>query len=202
MYVPLALQRRLALGLQVPLALLAVRGWWEVVRPRLRARRRGLATAVVVGFSTLTNLFLMAMLVLAALSGEPLFYLSDGEWQALEWLREEVDHNQVVLCAPQTGAFVPAWAGQRVVYGHVFETVNAERREAQVTAYWIGQMSSAEQASFLQENRVGYVLVGPREVQLATGDRSGRTEFQVTGMEDSLIFEAEDVRVYRVDKWK
>jgi hypothetical protein len=147
----------------------------------------------MVGSSALTNLFLMAMLVLAALGGEPRFYLSDGEWQALKWLREEVGHDQVVLCAPQTGMFVPAWAGQRVVYGHPFETVDAEERRAQAQAYWTGRMSPAEQQAFLRENRVRYVLVGPRE--LAIGD--WRLEIGV--LERSPAFEAGDVKVYSVD---
>ena len=195
MYAPLALQRRLALGLQAPLALLAATGWWVVVRPRLRVRLRALASAALLGFSALTNLFLMAMLVLAALGGEPRFYLSDGEWQALAWLRKEVDRDQVVLCAPQTGMFIPAWAGQRVVYGHPFETIDAERRKAQVEAYWSGKMSVAEQESFLLENRVGYVLVGPRELEI--GD--WRLEVGIWELEGEVVFEAGDVRVYKLN---
>jgi hypothetical protein len=195
MYAPLALQRRLALGLGVPIALLAGTGWWEVIRPWMRVRRRGLLTAVMLSLSTLTNLFLMAMLVVAASGGEPLFYISGGEWQALEWLREEAEPDQVVLCAPETGMFVPAWAGQRVVYGHPFETVDAERREAQVRAYWAGEMSLAEQASFLRESGVDYVLVGPRELEigdwgLMIGEQMGRP-----------VFEAEQVKVYKVNGW-
>lgn len=147
----------------------------------------------MLGFSTLTNLFLMTMLVLAALGGEPRFYLSDGEWQALEWLREKVNHDQVVLCAPQTGMFVPAWAGQRVVYGHPFETVDAERRKAQVEAYWAGKMSPAERDGFLRENRVGYVLVGPRELEI------GDWGLEIAEFEGELVFEAGGVRVYGLD---
>ena len=200
MYAPLALQRRLALGLQVPVALLAAAGWWQVIRPRLRARLRGPVTVAMLGLSTLTNLFLVAMLVLAALRGEPRFYLSDGEWQALEWLRDAVDHDRVVLCAPQTGMFVPAWAGQRVVYGHPFETVDAERRKAQVEAYWSGEMSPAEQGSFLRENRVGYLLVGPRELEI--GERRleiGDWRLETTQLTGEPVFEAGDVSVYEVD---
>jgi hypothetical protein len=193
LYVPLALQRRLALGLQVPLVLLATMGWWEVIRPRLRTRLRGPATAALLGFSALTNLFLVSMLILAALGGEPRFYLSGGEWQALEWLRKEASHDQVVLCAPQTGIFLPAWAGQRVVYGHPFETVNAGHREAQVEAYWAGKMNAAEQEAFLWENRVGYVLVGPRELEI--GDRRS----EIAGRAGEPVFEAGDVRIYRLD---
>jgi len=161
-----------------------------VIRPRLRGRLRRPLTAAVIAFSTLTNLFLMAMFVIGAMGGEPRYYVSDGEWQALEWLREEVDHDQVVLCAPQTGMFVPAWAGQRVVYGHPFETVDAEWREEQVEAYWAGEMDPAEQESFLQGNRVGYVLVGPRELKV--GDWTLEAE------DWRLVFEAEGVRIYEV----
>ena len=188
MYVPLALQRRLALGLQVPLVLLATSGWWQVIRPRLRGRLRRPLTTALVTFSALTNLFLMAMFILGAVSGEPRYYLSDGEWQALTWLREQVDHDRVVLCAPQTGMFVPAWAGQRVVYGHPFETVDAERRKAQVEAYWAGEMSLVERGSFLEKNSVGYVLVGPRELDI------GHWTLDI----GKLVFEAGDVRIYEV----
>ncbi|MCP4539549.1 MAG: hypothetical protein GY832_20635 [Chloroflexi bacterium] len=201
LYIPLTLQRRLSLGLGMPMGLLAGMGWWRAVRPRIRGRRKKLFQGLTVAFCAMTPIFLMLMTLLAALAGEPWFYLGGGEWAALEWLRDEGDPNAVVLCAPQTGLFVPAWAGQPVVYGHPFETVDAERREAQVKAYWIGQMNSAEQTSFLQKNRANYVLVGPREVQLATGNRSGRTEFQVVGLEGELVFEAGSVQIYRVGEY-
>jgi len=193
MYVPLPLQRRLSLGLGVPVGLLGGMGWWRAVRPRIKARRRGLLRGVVLAFCALTPVFLVLMALLAALAGEPWFYLSDGEWAVLEWLRDEGDPNAVVLCAPQMGLFVPAWAGQRVVYGHPFETVDAERRKAQVEAYWAGGMSLAEGESFLRENRVGYVR--PRELEI--GD--WRLEVGDWGLGiGELVFEAGDVKVYGV----
>jgi hypothetical protein len=186
-YAPLALQRRLIIGVHIPLCVLAALGWWQVVRPRLRGRVRNLAQHVVVGFSALTNLFLISVTILAALGGEAWFYLSDGEYRAFEWLREAVPADAVVLCAPQTGAFVPAWAGQRVVYGHPFETVNAAERERQVMDFWSGKMDEAERASFLHENGVSYVLLGPRERELGGGAVSG-----------TIAFEADAVAVYRL----
>jgi hypothetical protein len=61
-----------------------------------------------------------------------------------------------------------------------------------VEAYWAGEMGAAEQESFLRENRVGYVLVGPRELEIgdwSLGDRNW-----------DLAFEGEGVSVYRVDR--
>jgi hypothetical protein len=138
----------------------------------------------------MTSIFLMLVTSLAAVAGESWFYLSGGEWAALEWLRDEGETDKAVLCAPQTGLFVPAWAGQPVVYGHPFETVDAEQREAQVEAYWTGQMTQAEQESFVRENSVGYVLVGPRE--LAFGDSRWEDEAD-------LMFEAQGVKVYQIN---
>ncbi len=190
-YIPLSLQRRLIIGVHIPLCVLAGLGWWQVIRLRLRGRMRDWVQSLVLGLSALTNIFLVAGTILAALSGESWFYLSRGEYQAFVWLRETASPDAVVLCAPQTGTFVPAWAGQRVVYGHPFETVDAERRKAEVEAYFAGKMSPAERSAFLQENRVGYVLVGPRE--RAVGDGG-------IGIGDwPMVFEAGDVRIYQVD---
>jgi hypothetical protein len=188
MYLPwLPLQRRLSLGLGVPLGLLAGVGWWRVVRPRIEARWRGLAQGLAVAFCALTPVFLIVGHLVTASN----FYLSDGEWAALAWLRDEGEPGAVVLCSPQTGLFVPAWAGQPVVYGHPFETVNAEERKAQVEAYWAGGMSAEELKTFLQENKVGYVFVGPREWAL-------RGCVQDDEMAGRLVFEAGSVRVYEI----
>jgi hypothetical protein len=187
MYAPLPLQRRLGLGLGIPLGLLAGIGWWRSVRPWIGVRKQKFLQSLAVVFCSLTPVFLALIALLAALSGEPWFYLSSGEWAALEWLHDEGKSDAVVLCSPRMGLFVPAWAGQRVVYGHPFETVDAEEREAQVEAYWAGEMSATEQDLFLKENRVGYVLVGPRELEIGDGVQVGE-----------LAFEAGDVRVYEV----
>lgn len=190
MYLPLPLQRRLSLGLGIPLGLLAGVGWWRGLRPRIRARRRGLAQGLVVAFCALTPVFLVLMVLMAALAGAPWFFLSEGEWAALRWLRDRGRPDAVVLCAPQMGLFVPAWAGQPVVYGHPFETVEAERRRAQVESFWAGEMGPEEQEAFLQEGRVGYVLIGPRETEI------GGRRLEI----GELVLEADDVRVYDVQR--
>jgi hypothetical protein len=199
MSLPLPLQRRLSLGLGVPMGLLAGIGWRRVVWPRVRVRKREVLQELVVAFCALTPLFLVLVTLIAALAGEPRFYLSEGEWAALEWLRDEGQPDAVVLCAPQMGLFVPAWAGQRVVYGHPFETLHAKEREQQVTAFWAGEMTDTERADFLRANRVGYVLVGPRELQIA-GCKLQITDcrLQIAESVEGPVFEAGDVRVYQL----
>jgi hypothetical protein len=147
---------------------------------------------LLLALSALTPVFLIVAASFSAISGEPWFYLSAGERAAFDWLRDEGQTDAVVLCAPQTGTFVPAWAGQPVVYGHPFETVHAEGRRAAVVAYLSGGMSVTEEEAFLQANRVSYILVGPRERALGATGQSG-------GGAEALVFEAAGVRVYEVN---
>jgi hypothetical protein len=181
MYLPLPLQRRLSLGLGVPLGLLAGAGWWRAVRLRVNPRRRGFVQGLVVAFCVLTPMFLIAGHLATASD----YTLSDGEWAALQWLREDGHPDAVVLCTPRMGLFVPAWAGQSVVYGHPFETVYAEERRAQVEAFWAGEMDADEREAFLQENDVAYVLAVSEIERLESGDWR-------------LVIEVEDVKLYDI----
>jgi hypothetical protein len=151
------------------------------VRPRIKPRGRGLMQGLAVAFGALTPIFLVVGHLAVASDA----YLGAGEWAALRWLRDEGEPDAVVLCSTRMGLFVPAWAGQPVVYGHPFETVNAEERKAQVEAYWAGEMEAREREAFLQENQVEYVLVDSRIGGLEIGDWR-------------LAFEADDVSVYDV----
>ncbi len=159
LYAPFALQRRLSLGLHLPLAVLAGRGVSGVVLPRL-GRRWAVA---LVAATTLTNALLLLTLFVGAARHDAQVYLGHDEWAALGWLREHVPAEAVVLAGPETGLFIPAQAGQRVVYGHPFETVNAAARRAQVEAYFAGRLEAAAQAALLRQERVGWVWLGPRE---------------------------------------
>jgi hypothetical protein len=222
MYLPLPLQRRFSIGLGIPMGLLAGMGWaprrtrpstwvprrlrprnrlstrWSGIRELIHVRRRGLARGLIIAFSALTPILLIVMTSSAALRSEASpdswLYLSDGEWAALRWLRRRAETQQeaVVLCAPQMGSFVPAWTGHRVVYGHPFETVNASRREEKVKAYWTGAMSASDQAAFLEENQVQYILVGPREQAL---NPKGWDDVEA----GDLVFDTYDTRIYAIN---
>jgi hypothetical protein len=194
MVLPLPLQRRLSIGLGVPIGLLAGMGWWRVMRMKIQPRRRSLWRGLAIAFSALTTVFLVTIVSFGALSGDPWFYLSSGEWQALRWLREQAPSEAVVLCAPQSGTFVPAWAGQRVVYGHPFETLNAERRKEEVETYWRGAMGPTEREDFLRTHHVRYVFLGPRE-------RALNVDGPITSEGSTVAFKTEGVKVFEVSEY-
>lgn len=157
LYAPFALQRRFSLGLHVPLAILAAMGLFQVARGRKWAMGAALA-------ATLPTTVLVVVLALSGgLQRNPKLFVSADEAAALDWLREHASPDTVVLASPEMGMFVPAWSGSRVVYGHPFETVDAERTKSRVETFFAAGTSDAERAAMLSEWNVSFVFAGPRE---------------------------------------
>lgn len=159
LYAPISLQRRFALGLIIPLSILAGRGLWRVlaagVRPNLR-----LAVVLAAFTLFLPTTVLAIVLPLAGTRDTEqgfFFYVSQNEAQALKWLETRSGTDPVVLASPELSVFVPVY-GSRVVYGHPFETINATDRANDVKRFFQGQ-----DCDVLEREDVDYVIVGPRE---------------------------------------
>ena len=61
--------------------------------------------------------------------------VQDGEASA-EWLRENTDRDDVVLSAYLSGTLIPALAGNRVVVGHLIETIDCDAKETDVREFF------------------------------------------------------------------
>jgi hypothetical protein len=158
LYLPFDLQRRLVMGWIVPLGLLATLGWTRLLE---RQRWQFLRAPLVWALAGMTHLFVLVIALAGALAHHPALYLKEDERAGLSWLAENAAPGALVLAGPETGLYVPAWSGQRVWYGHRFETVDAERRRAQVEAFYQnGDGSLLQESSSL---RADYVWYGPRE---------------------------------------
>lgn len=149
LYAPFPLQRRWSLGLHVPIGLLAAVGLSQLARG-VWLRRAFFAATLP------TSIMIVVVLIAGAASRSPSIYLSADEFAALTWLHDHAQFEDVVLASPEMGAFVPAFAGPRVVYGHPFETVDADRKQQLVTDFFAGRSLEALRG-------VKYVLLGPRE---------------------------------------
>ncbi len=180
LYAPFALQRRLVMGLHFPLCLLAALGLRRLA-DRWPQRRR-LVVGGIVGLSVLSNLFLLLGALASVGSGDLRLFLYRDEQYSLNWLREYAPGEAVVLAAPQTGLLIPAWAGQRVVYGHPYETIRAEEREALVQGFFASPTGAAR---LLDTEHVDYVFFGPRE--RALGDWLAATDWPVVYQNETVV---------------
>ena len=162
LYLPLNLQRRLISGLFIPIAGLAVFAWQQF---HSISRRRWLAVALVL-LSLPTNALIVFGGVQAAREQDPAIFVFRDELVAFDWLDENADSDSLVMAAPETGLLIPAYNSARVVYGHPFETVDAERQLAKANSFYSGEMDEDQMRDWLSALSVDYVFYGPREREL------------------------------------
>lgn len=184
-YVPIALQRRLLIGLGVALAMLAGIGLSRLPR---------FVTILTVAFSWLGvgfQLFVFTAGALGAVQGRDqaaALYISTDEAAAMHWLLSH-GKDAVVLAAPRTGNVLPGQSGVRSFCGHPFETIDAKTKAAQAEAFFRGEMPNETWRMLRERYAIRFVFVGPYERRL--GARR---------LPDDLVpvFQQGDVTVYRV----
>lgn len=164
-YLPFGLQRRFMMGLFVPVVGLAGFGLSGLAAKL--GNRAGLAAVLSFALSLPTNILLLLVALHGVQTHDPLLYLARGEAQALAWIETNTPSDALILAAPQTGLFIPAHTGRRVIYGHPFETAFAESEQAAVAWFFQqGGQDLAAASAFLDQRSVDYVFYGPRERQL------------------------------------
>jgi len=168
LYAPFNLQRRLVLGMILPLAGLAGVGldfWLQAGRwPRLGY--------LVLILSLPSNLLVTAAGIVQSAAGDPSLLFQPGERAAYDWLADNVAAGSVVLAGPRTGNRLPAYAPVRVLYGHPFETPEAQARRRMVEAFFSSQPASPAAAA--GSLGADFLLIGPEEAELGlTADMVG-----------------------------
>ena len=186
LYLPIGLQRRLSLGLAIPLAALAGIGIDHVGRTAGRTRLAVAGTLLL----TLPSMLIVAGAGVAssASPGSPTL-LSQNELEAYRWISTHLTEGDTVLAAEQTGNRIPAYTDLRVLLGHPFETpqATAEREWIAQSFAWSGDPVAGLHR--LQERGVDYIYFGREEAAL--GDPTW-----LAGM--TPRFTSDEVRVYGV----
>ena len=162
-YIPFNLQRRFLTGLYIPLAILGI-VFLDTLQ--INRYRKNLIYAIILIVSIISNLLLVFNGMPVGKQNEALLFLEQSEYNGLLWVSNHTDTNTVVLASAETSLFIPGMTGSRVVYGHPFETVNADVQKELVNRFFRGGMGSTEEKDFLEDNEVKYIVSGPREKDL------------------------------------
>jgi len=156
-YVPFNLQRRFMFGYMIPVAGLAAYGLSEI-----KSHARSLLKALSVGLALPTLLIILAGGVFAVQNSDPQVVIAKSEKAALEFLADNGNPDDLVLASPDTGLLIPAYTGQRVVYGHPFETVNATAEKLAVERFLTGRMDF-DGLNWVRDRKADWIFWGPRE---------------------------------------
>ncbi|MEZ4590353.1 MAG: hypothetical protein R3D55_04325 [Chloroflexota bacterium] len=187
LYFPLLPQRRFIQGVHVPLAVLAAAGFVQIVLPRWQngrfwqkliahpryttpKLRRFVIMLFLLGMS-LSNIYLwLDVSRIAALEQPDLFFRPAEEVAAADWLRENEVGTAVVLGSYQTGNFVAARAGQRVMLGHWAETVDFVGKETAVNQFFAIETDNRWRQNLIHDYGINVIWYGPREKALGSFD--------------------------------
>lgn len=184
---PFGLQRRFMMGLYIPFAGLAALGIETITRGKRSQTQMWIVTLFLLALPT--NLIVLLAGQSGAQTHDPLLYHTRDESRAFQWLTAETPPHAIILSAPDTGLIIPAFSGRQVLYGHPFETVNAEAEKQAVLAFF--EMTETEAQAFLLERGIDFVFFGPRERKLGALPILQNLE---------LVFESGAVQIYAVEK--
>jgi len=164
-YVPIATQRRLIEGVQLPFVALAVAGMSLV---RRRWRRLIMPLVLLAALAPTTILFARSALSAAAPSA-PIFHPVD-QLAVFDWLKQNAEPGDVGLGAFDTGNLLPAYTPLVAYIGHGPETLYLKEKEPRVAAFFRPETSDAERQRLLADGRIRFVLLGPPERALGDFD--------------------------------
>jgi hypothetical protein len=162
LYFPWNLQRRFILGYFIPLAGLAAVGM-----DHLLAKKRALAMVVICLAILLvvpTNLMIILGGIQAVQAKEQKIILTQNEIDGLRWIESNSHRDALILASPEMGLFIPAYTGRRVLYGHPFETVNAQRME-EIVLNLLRDLGEKKKDAVLLD--VSYIFYGTRERKIS-----------------------------------
>ena len=160
LYIPWSLQRRFMVGIYIPvvtLSALALSRWIK------EGRRYWLWGGLLIFLVLPTNLLVLQAGRHGIQTRDANLYLSQDEVMTLDWIQTNTPTDALILASPETGLFIPARTGRRVIYGHPYETIQAEAQKLKVERFFQGEQSPEMDALLAS---VDYVFYGPREREI------------------------------------
>lgn len=110
-----------------------------------------------------------------------------GYKNGLSFLKENSKPRDLVLTYMSLSSLVPMISGNSVHWGHANETLDYEKKQKLVEAFYAGKMTKTEGENFVKNNKIKFVLVGREEKTLGS--------FQYDFL--NRVWEDQDLSVYK-----
>jgi len=155
--IPWNLQRRFLTGIYVPLAGLAVMGLKQLISKY----HVNFGTGILILFILVvpTNLIVLISGIQATILQDENIYFSTDLEMGLEWIKKNTDPGDLFLTDKYTGLLIPSQTGRRVIYGHPFETVNAEIELEFINAFFENKIEEQILINELTDRKIDYILI-------------------------------------------
>jgi hypothetical protein len=195
-YIPFGLQRRLTLGVQLPLSILGALGLWRLSGAENALRRWRVLSAGLVALLSVSNLLILTGAALEVSYQSPPIFHSGKEVSAADWLGAQTTPDQVVLAAYEAGNYLPTRMSARVFAGHGPETMYSDTKRAMLRQFFANDTGNSEAANdrrcrLLQDYGVTYVFYGPAERALGSFSPADASYLQ-------KVYDNGEIQIYRV----
>jgi hypothetical protein len=156
-WAPFNLQRRFLLGFYLPCVALAAFGFQMVSKIKWPNIRLLLVLMLILSLPSSLVLYIGAYTAIQ--NHDSRIYIHRSEENALRWIQQNANQDDLVLAEPDLSLYIPAKTGMRVIYGHPFETVDSEARLTEVQQFYAGELSETKTYDWMQSFGVDYVLI-------------------------------------------
>ncbi len=156
-FIPFNLQRRFLVGIFLPVVIV----FWNLLREyfySIQKKKINIFIFVLIGLALPSNLMLFTGSVNAINHHDPIFFVNENIVKAIEWLESNAEKKSVILANEENGLIIPALARFKVVYGHPFESMNAEETRSNVSDFWNNKLSEEQSRNFLEEYNVDFIF--------------------------------------------
>ena len=196
-YMPIRFERRLLLGLSVPLAMLASLWFFKYLLP-------GLSKKYI--FVKNHALFVMCVCILLTVPSNiryvvdeydfftqyPNNYcLNSADYDAYLWMDKNMQRDTVVFAFYSTGVYMPGLTGCKVYAGHYDQTLDSERKKKLTGVFYEKSTSDYFRTTLLKNIRAKYLYYGSFEKSI--GDPGFDTKPYLT-----KVYDEKGVKIYKV----
>ncbi len=167
-YLPLRFERRLVLGLMIPLGLLTAMWFFRYAVPFLRKKKLPvLAAALSLCAITVPSHFRFVAGELENAGRYPYNYaLPAGDFTALKWMDANLPKGSTVFAFFPTGVYIPGMCGLKVYAGHYDQTVNADAKRKDSGKFYEKDAPAAFRKLLLVKSKAEYVYYGSFEASI------------------------------------
>ncbi len=187
-YIPFNLQRRFLVGYYLPLVIV----FWKLLSDYYKqfpSKKQEMLIYALIGLSLPSSLLIFSGSLSAINHQDQIFYYKQNILEAAEWLTSNVAEKSVILASEENGRIIPALANFKVVYGHPFESINAEQTKKNVDDFWANKLSEEQSRNLIKKYKVDYILC---EYETTRNNCPAITSTL------EMIYEASDVAIFQV----
>lgn len=177
LYFPIQFQRRLGNSMHLPMVIVGIL-WLKYLWQKYQASRfflffqkrkiiRTFLLEIIIFLLISTNLFLIGTEFFFRSTLRNFFYLTAEEKLGLNWLKQNLSKNDLLLSENMTGNLIPAFTGRYVYLGHGHQTNNWLAKKAKVEE-WFFKTDNDDQNKhqWLKREGIDYVYFSSNEKKL------------------------------------